>query len=381
MYLEKLSLINYRNYESLSKNFSAQINFLMGANAQGKTNLLEAIYYLAIGRAYRSSRENQLIKWGNQHFKISGEIINKIGRNNLEIIFSDNNQLNKRNRGNKEIKINGIKIRRMADFFGNLTAVLFAPEDLNIIKGSPVERRKLLDNDISQINSGYFLQLQQYQKILNQRNHLLKRMIGREKALAELEIWDMQFLNISEKIIQKRLQVVEKLTPLTRLMQRKLTGGQENLEFKYLFNRQQEIKNGYPIRDILVTEMDKVKKEELLRGITLCGPHRDDLLFILNGINLKSYGSQGQHRTAVLAIKLAELEFFKGESGEYPLLLLDDVLSELDQERREYLIKIIQDKLIQCFITTTEDVQFLWKNKNNIAGFYVEKGSVNSFNL
>lgn len=377
MYLEKISLINYRNYESLSKNFSAQINLLVGANAQGKTNILEAIYYLAIGKAYRSARENQLIKWGNQHFKISGEIKNKISRSNLEVIFQNENQLNK---GNKEIKINGIKIRRMADFLGNLTAVLFAPEDLNIVKGSPLERRKLLDNDISQVNPGYFSQLQKYQKILNQRNHLLKRMIGREKALAELEIWNMQFLNMCEKIIQKRLQVVEKLTPLTRLMQRKLTGGQENLEFKYLFNRQQEIKNGYPIRDILITEMEKVQKEELLRGITLCGPHRDDLLFILNGINLKSYGSQGQHRTAVLAIKLAELEFFKGESGEYPLLLLDDVLSELDQERRACLIKIIEDKLIQCFITTTEDVQFLWKNKKNIASFYVEKGSLSLLN-
>ncbi len=377
MYLEKISLINYRNYESLSKNFSAQINLLVGANAQGKTNILEAIYYLAIGKAYRSARENQLIKWGNQHFKISGEIKNKISRSNLEIIFQNENQFNK---GNKEIKINGIKIRRMADFLGNLTAVLFAPEDLNIVKGSPLERRKLLDNDISQVNPGYFSQLQKYQKILNQRNHLLKRMIGREKALAELEIWNMQFLNMCEKIIQKRLQVVEKLTPLTRLMQRKLTGGQENLEFKYLFNRQQEIKNGYPIRDILITEMEKVQKEELLRGITLCGPHRDDLLFILNGINLKSYGSQGQHRTAVLAIKLAELEFFKGESGEYPLLLLDDVLSELDQERRACLIKIIEDKLIQCFITTTEDVQFLWKNKKNIASFYVEKGSLSLLN-
>jgi len=377
LYLEKISLINYRNYESLSKNFSAQINLLVGANAQGKTNILEAIYYLAIGKAYRSARENQLIKWGNQHFKISGEIKNKISRSNLEIIFQNENQFNK---GNKEIKINGIKIRRMADFLGNLTAVLFAPEDLNIVKGSPLERRKLLDNDISQVNPGYFSQLQKYQKILNQRNHLLKRMIGREKALAELEIWNMQFLNMCEKIIQKRLQVVEKLTPLTRLMQRKLTGGQENLEFKYLFNRQQEIKNGYPIRDILITEMEKVQKEELLRGITLCGPHRDDLLFILNGINLKSYGSQGQHRTAVLAIKLAELEFFKGESGEYPLLLLDDVLSELDQERRACLIKIIEDKLIQCFITTTEDVQFLWKNKKNIASFYVEKGSLSLLN-
>lgn len=378
MYLEKLALINYRNYESLNINFAAQINILLGANAQGKTNLIEAIYYLAIGRAYRSVRENQLLKWGQQYFVIAGEIDNKIGKSRIKISFREQNAVSS---ASKELKINGIKIRKMADFFGNLTAVLFAPEDLYIVKGSPAERRKFLDNDISQVSPSYFLKLQQYNKILTQRNHLLKRIAKREKGFAELEIWNMQFVEKSADIIQKRLHVLEKLTPLTRLMQRKLTGGQENLEFKYLFNRQKEIKNGDDIKELVYEEMKKVKNDELIRGITLCGPHRDDLLLTLNNINLKSYGSQGQHRTAVLAIKLAELEFFKGESGEYPLLLLDDVLSELDRERREHLINIIQEKAIQCFITTTEDVNFLWKNKNNISSFYVENGVLTNINM
>ncbi len=369
MYLEKFSLNNYRNYESLSKNFSAQINLLTGANAQGKTNLLEAIYYLAIGKAYRSVRDPQLMKWEQPFFRINGEIINKMGQCSIDVFFRAEPLT-------KEIKINGLKSRKMADFLGNLTAVLFAPEDLNIVKGSPLERRRLLDNDISQVSPGYYAHLQQYQKILNQRNHLLKRMAGREKALDELEVWNSQFLKLSEQIIEKRLQVLEKLTPLTRLMQRKLTEGKENLEFKYLFNRQHELKIGNPIKEILLREMEKTKKEELIRGITLWGPHRDDLLLTLNNLNLKLFGSQGQHRSAVLAIKLAELEFFKGESGEYPLLLLDDVLSELDQERREQLIRIIQDKAIQCFITTTEDVSFLWKNKSSIASYFVERGTL-----
>jgi DNA replication and repair protein RecF len=370
LYLEKLILSNYRNYTSLNRNFATQINLLTGANAQGKTNLLEAIYYLAIGRSYRSVRDAQLIKWDQPFFRINAEIRNKMGQCSIDVFFGTDQQVV------KKIKINGLKIRKMADFLGNLTAVLFAPENLNIVKGSPGERRGFLDNDIAQVSVGYYGQLQQYQKLLQQRNHLLKKINSREKGLAELEIWDLQLLKLSEQIIQKRLQVLEKMTPLTRLMQRKLTEGKENLEFKYLFNRQNELKIGNSIREVLQNEMEKVKKEELIRGMTLWGPHRDDLLLILNGLNLKLYGSQGQHRTAVLAIKLAELEFFKSETGEYPLLLLDDVLSELDQERREHLLRIIQEKDIQCFITTTEDLSFLWKNEGNITTIIVEKGTL-----
>jgi len=378
LYLEKLSLSNYRNYESLIKNFSAQINVLKGANAQGKTNLLEAIYYLAIGKAYRSIREDQLIKWGNDRFLIRGQVRNKAGQINLEVNFQDQQQTGKfpLSKVKKEINVNGIKIRRMADFLGNLTAVLFAPENLNIVKGAPLERRKLLDNDISQVSPGYFLKLQQYNKILRQRNHLLRRIAESRRGLEDLEIWDIQLKAAGESIIKKRLEVLEKLTPLTRLMQRKITGGKENLEFKYFFNRKWEVKNGYDINDLFTQEIKRVRKEELIRGQTLWGPHRDDFLLTVNGINLKLYGSQGQNRTAVLAIKLAELEFFKGESGEYPLLLLDDVLSELDRERREHLLNIIQNKAIQCFITTTEDVDLFWKNGNkcNSASFDVEAG-------
>ncbi|MGI6145212.1 MAG: DNA replication/repair protein RecF [Clostridia bacterium] len=381
MYLEKLELNNYRNYESLNRNFSAQINVLKGANAQGKTNLLEAIYYLAIGRAYRLIREDQLIKWGHDRFSISGQVRNKVGLINLEVFFQDNQQggqllASRGKKVQKEIKVNGLKIRRMADFLGNLTAVLFAPENLNIIKGAPLERRKLLDHDISQVSPDYYLKLQQYNKVLKQRNHLLRQIAELRQGLEELEIWDLQLKTVGISIVQKRLEVLEKLTPLTRLMQRKLTGGRENLEFKYLFNRKWEIKKGYDLEDLFTQEIKRVKKEELMRGQTLWGPHRDDFLLTVNGINLKSFGSQGQHRTAVLAIKLAELEFFKGESGEYPLLLLDDVLSELDQERREHLLNIIQSKVIQCFITTTEDIDLFWKNKNkcNFASFEVEAG-------
>jgi len=370
LYLKKLKLINYRNYESINIDFTSQINILRGPNAQGKTNLIESIYYLAIGKAYRSARENQIIRWNNNYFGITGEIINKFGKSVLKIAYNNSDDFN------KEIKINGIKTKKMADLLGNLTAVLFAPEDLNIIKGSPLERRKLLDNDISQVSPDYYVKLQRYNKILIQRNHLLKKISFCAKGYKELEVWNIQFLNICEDIIIKRLQVLEKLNPLTRLMHRKLTNGKENLEFKYLFNKNEQIKKEQSITKLLNEELKKVKEDEICRGITLMGPHRDDLIFTVNNNNLKLYGSQGQHRSAVLSIKLAELEFFKAESGEYPILLLDDVFSELDKERREKLISIIHNKYIQCFITTTEDCFSLWDDQKDISNFYVEKGTL-----
>jgi len=370
LYLEKLHLKNYRNYELLDAGFSPHFNILVGSNAQGKTNLIEAIYYLATGRAYRLARDSQLIKWETKFFRISGKILNKQGSLVLDILYGTDSQ------AGKEIKINGVKINKISGLLGNLTAVLFAPEDLNIIKGPPEERRKLLDNDISQVSPGYFLKTQQYNRILNQRNHLLKKLISRRIPDGELEIWSRQLLNISIEIIKKRILVLEKLAPLTRLMQRRLTGGLENLEIKYLLNKQAEIKKSDDIRDMLEEEMEKNIKEERKRGITLWGPHRDDLLFLLNGNDLKYFGSQGQHRTAVLAVKLAELEFFKSESGEFPVLLLDDVMSELDEYRRELLITTILDKNIQCFITTTDRQFLLPHGTDRIKEYKIKRGSL-----
>lgn len=370
MYLEKLSLSQYRNYEELEKDFSAQINILIGPNAQGKTNLLEAIYYLAIGKTYRPAQDTQLIKWNENEFQIFGDIKNRLGKLSIDIKFRSGEQ------NSKEVKVNGLKINKMADFLGNFNVVLFAPEDLTIIKGAPSERRRLLDSDISQVSPSYFLKLQRYNRLLNQRNHLLKKIQETNKYTDEIEVWNEQYLQASAEIIEKRLQVLEKLTPLTRLMQRRLTDGQENLEMKYLFNRQEEVKKNEQIYSLLAEELRKRKDEERRRGQTLFGPHRDDLSFVLNGNDLKFYGSQGQHRTSVLAIKLAELEFFRAESGEYPVLLLDDVMSELDQTRREQLIDAIQEKAIQCFITTTEDYTVQWNINTTLQKYSISRGVV-----
>lgn len=369
MYLKKITLTNYRNYEHLEVNFPQKINLLQGANAQGKTNLLEAIYYLALGRAYRSFREDPLIKWGQQFFLIKGEVENRHGLVNLAVLVEQTEAITR-----KEIKVNSLKIERLSDFFGNLTAVLFAPENLNIVQGTPALRRKLLDDDLSQVSPGYYLLLQKHRQLLKQRNHLLKKIKITGKGYSQIEVWDEQLKTTAAQIINKRLAVLEKLNPLTRLMQRKLTGGRENLELKYLFNRTQEIKKGVDLVSLIESTAQEVKEREYRRGITLWGPQRDDFLLTLNGQNLKIYGSQGQQRTAVLAIKLAELEFFKSESGEYPLLLLDDVLSELDTQRRLYLLNIIQEKPIQCFLTTTVQGSSLFRNTSTLGSFYVQNG-------
>lgn len=370
MYLEKLLLNKYRNYENLNQEFTAQVNILIGLNAQGKTNLLEAVYYLSGAKTYRPAHDQQLKQWEAPYFIVKGLLRNRIGVKDIEIRFRDDIP------AGKEIRINGVKIKKTSELLGQLTAVLFAPEDLTVIKGSPAERRRFLDYDISQVSPAYYGRLQKHYRLLTQRNHLLKKMWEKGQGQDELEVWNEQYLQVSAEIIAKRIQVLEKLTPLTRLMQRKLTGGQESLEIRYLLNRQHEIKKVEEIREILLLEMEKTKKEEVRRGLTLWGPHRDDLLFTINGTDLKVYGSQGQHRTAILAIKLAELEFFKAESGEYPILLLDDVLSELDQDRRDQLITTIRDKAIQCFITTTEDIPFAKDEKTTVQKYYINKGTI-----
>jgi DNA replication and repair protein RecF len=306
---------------------------------------------------------------GTTIFLIKGEVENRHGLVNLAVLVEQTEAITR-----KEIKVNSLKIERLSDFFGNLTAVLFAPENLNIVQGTPALRRKLLDDDLSQVSPGYYLLLQKHRQLLKQRNHLLKKIKVAGKGYSQIEVWDEQLKTTAAQIINKRLAVLEKLNPLTRLMQRKLTGGRENLELKYLFNRTQEIKKGVDLVSLIESTAQEVKEREYRRGITLWGPQRDDFLLTLNGQNLKIYGSQGQQRTAVLAIKLAELEFFKSESGEYPLLLLDDVLSELDTQRRLYLLNIIQEKPIQCFLTTTVQGSSLFRNTSTLGSFYVQNG-------
>ncbi|MFY9378160.1 MAG: DNA replication/repair protein RecF, partial [Peptococcia bacterium] len=363
-------LQKYRNYEFLDQIFKAQVNILIGLNAQGKTNLLEAVYYLTGGKTYRAARDQQLKNWDAPYFIVKGILQNKLGQKEIEIRYREDRP------SSKEIRINGVTIRKTSELFGQLTAVLFAPEDLSMIKGAPAERRRLLDYDISQVSPIYYSKLQKHNRLLNQRNHLLKRHWEKRRQLAELEVWNEQYLQACVDIVNKRVQALEKLAPLARLMQRRLTAGQESIEIKYMLCRKYEVKKVEEIRELLIKEMNSMEEEEIRRGLPLWGPPRDDLNILVNGTDLKLFGSQGQHRTAVLAIKLAELEFFKAETGEYPILLLDDVLSELDQKRREQLIDTIRDRNIQCFITTTEDLEFNKDEQTTVQKYYIRQGTI-----
>lgn len=374
MLITSITLQNYRNYQQQRCEFCPGINLFLGDNAQGKTNLIEAIYYLSIGKAYRPVKDEQLILWGKQNFLIRGTLESRQGSTTAEIQYSIGEKKS------KTFKLGGLALKKAEELSGSLTSVLFSPDNMSIIKGSPQERRHFLDYDISQISRSYAKNLAVYQRLLAQRNNLLKRL--REKRVmspeknSELELWDFQLAEVGGKIIEKRLQTLAKMNPLTRLMQRKLTGGQENIEIHYLFNRKTEIQGPTDLKAMLHAARDEALEEDLRFGTTQWGPHRDDLLITLNGIHLKQYGSQGQQRTAVLSLKLAELEFFRGESGEYPILLLDDVLSELDESRRQQLLELIQDKAIQCFITATEKSGLDKMDKRQIKYFEVRQGRI-----
>lgn len=344
MYIKKISLKNFRNYENLIVEPIQGINILQGNNAQGKTNILEAIYYASFGRTFRTGKVQDLIIWDNNFFNITFEIFNFSRNISLEIRYDDVNK--------KNIFVNGVKKNKISDLVSNLKVVLFAPDDLNLIKGNPSERRRFLDSYITQLSPQYYHDLKQYEKVLYQRNTLLKSVRERKSSAEFLQVWDQQLWNYGSRIILKRLETLKKMGPIIKRIHLNLTET-EDLEVKYLSSV--KINNDISIDNIKKSFEDLTKtlvKEEIRKGVTLTGPHRDDLSFSVNTKSLQTFGSQGQQRTAVLSVKLAEMELIKVEHGIYPILLLDDVMSELDLARRNFLLDFIKEK-VQVFITTT----------------------------
>lgn len=346
MRVKELSLYNYRNYVNLSLEFKHNLNIFIGSNAQGKTNILESIYFSAMGRSHRTSTDNELIRW----YQPAGSITITFFRQDIEnkLVFKFvNNQ-------NKEIILNGHNIR-LRELIGQLNVVMFSPEDLMLIKGAPLGRRKFLDSEISQANPAYYRNLLKYNRILAQRNNLLKKIREYKAESATLDTWDEQLASLAAVIVCKRQEALKKISMLANLMHRKITNNKENLTITYFQTSLNDtVKN---LEEWYCKKLKENRQMDISRGSTSVGPHRDDLVFTVNGINLKNYGSQGQQRTGVLAIKLAEIEFIKSEAGEYPILLLDDVMSELDASRREQLLSFIKDR-VQTFITATEPKYF-----------------------
>ena len=349
MHIYSLRLRNYRNYAELELPFDANINVFLGPNAQGKTNVVEAIYYASLGRSHRTHTDNELISWEQPGGSIALDFARLGVQNKLEFQFVRDKR--------RRIILNEHPIRPK-ELVGNLNTVLFSPEDLFLIKGAPAGRRRFLDGEISQASPAYYHELSQYNKIITQRNNLLKKIRERQANSEMLDLWDAQLVASAVKIVTKRLEAVKKLNMLAHLMQRRISGNVENLAITYDIHGT----NGENVTNDLVSwynkELDAHRQVDILRGSTGRGPHLDDIILTVNGINLRSFGSQGQQRTGVLSLKLAELEFLRSETGEYPVLLLDDVMSELDVSRRSQLLDFIRHERIQTMITATDEAYF-----------------------
>ncbi len=315
MFIKRLQMLNYRNYNVLDISLGPHVNVFMGDNAQGKTNILEGIYYCAFARSHRTSKDRELINWNSDNALLSVTV----GRERLDkridiSILKD---------GKKAIQINKIKIKKIGELFGNFNVVMFSPEDLKIIKDSPGVRRKFIDMELCQLNPKYYYNLVQYNKVLNERNSILRnRNINKDI----LDVYDMQLVEFGYNIIMDRLEYIEKLNKYSTKIHSDITSGKERIEFKYVST----IKDLENIRESFYSLLEKNRVRDCERGITSVGPHRDDFTVLINDIDTKSYGSQGQQRTAVLTIKFSSLKIIKELTGEHPVLLLDDVLSELD---------------------------------------------------
>lgn len=347
MRINHISLHNYRNYRSLELPVNHNINIFLGHNAQGKTNIIEAIYYAALGHSHRTNSDSDLIFWQQPSGHIHLDFSRLMVAHKLQIYFQN---------GRRQKLLHNEHVIKLKELIGIVNVVLFSPEDLALIKGAPQGRRKFLDGEISQASPAYYDKLVKYNRVMAQRNMLLKKIREGRAKRSLLESWDMQFAELAAALVQKRSEAVKKLNMLANLMHRKLSKNQEGLEISYVIAGADE---KIPLDLVLWynKKLNDTFENDIIHGSTSIGPHRDDLVFKVNDINLKSFGSQGQQRTGVLALKLAELEFIKSETGEYPILLLDDVMSELDADRREQLLLFIKER-VQTFITATDRAYF-----------------------
>ena len=340
MNITKLTLRSFRNYTEESVEFSPNLNIIIGKNAQGKTNLLEAIFLMTIGRSPRTSKDKDMVKMGEKMAHISLNVNKKIGTKKIDMyLFNDRN---------KAIKIDDIGIKKIGQLLGTFNSIYFSPNELKLIKESPDERRKFMDIDLCQFDKNYFYNISTYNKILAQRNKLLKNP-DNDTLRSTIAIWDEQLATSGAKIILDRLKFVGNLKSIARTIHSNLTSNEEKLDISYqgyTANSEDELKK------LLLLKYNENLSKDIHLGYTTVGPHRDDLKIESNGIDLRSFGSQGQQRTAALSLKLSELEIFKNSVGEYPILLLDDVLSELDDSRKLKLLEYISP--MQTLLTCTE---------------------------
>jgi len=357
MIIKSLELQNFRNYETLKLDFDSGTNIFYGDNAQGKTNILEAIYMIATTKSHKGSKDQDIIKFGNEEAHIRSYLFKEDATRQVDMHL--------RKSKTKGIAIDGQRIKKAADILGILNVVFFSPEDLSIIKNGPSERRRFVDMELCQLDSFYLYNLNHYNKIVNQRNKLLKDLYQNPSLKDTLSIWDSQLVSYGSKIIERRELFVEQLNEIIRDIHLKLSGNKEYIQIKYEKNA--EISE---LEDKLRKNQDK----DIILKQTTVGPHRDDISFIVNDIDIRKFGSQGQQRTAALSLKLSEIELVKKSIKDTPVLLLDDVLSELDSNRQNYLLNSIGD--IQTIITCTGLDEFVNNRFEINKVFKVTNGSV-----
>lgn len=348
MYVESLELKNFRNYESLNIAFDEHTNILHGDNAQGKTNVLEAIYIAGTSKSHKGSREKEVIKFNENEAHIKMVIRKEKYSDRIDIHLKKNRP--------KGIAVNGIPLKKASELFGIVNIVFFSPEDLNIIKNGPSERRRFIDLELCQLDKIYLYNLVNYNKILDQRNKLLKDLSFNmsESLMSTLDVWDMQLVKFGKMIIDRRKSFVEEINNIIYDIHKNLSGGKEELVIKYEPNEKKE-----NLESVIRESRDK----DLKLKYTTTGPHKDDLGFYVNEIDIRKYGSQGQQRTSALSLKLSEIELVKKLINDTPVLLLDDVLSELDSNRQNHLLNSLSN--IQTLITCTGVDEFV-KNRFNI---------------
>ncbi|MBQ7021894.1 MAG: DNA replication/repair protein RecF [Phascolarctobacterium sp.] len=352
MKINKIYAVNFRNYGACNLDFSSMINVFYGQNAQGKTNILEAIFYSAFGMSHRTFTEEDLLKLGCKEMAVGVEYDSFSGLHEIKI-----KKFQQLGRNKKEIFLDGAKVKPK-EHYGSLNAVMFSPEDLQLVKGEPSLRRRFFDMQIAQTDPIYYDLLVKYNRVVQQRNKLLKEIRDNEGSSTQLQPWNKEFIALSTAIAKKRQLALEKLKVIAGEIYASITGNKEILTIKY----ELKANNGellYPENDfedweIFYTQkLAERERIDILRGNTGIGPHRDDIVLLLNDMSLKSFGSQGQQRSGALALKLSQLEYVRREIGEFPILLLDDVMSELDNSRRAQLLMFIDGK-VQTFITVND---------------------------
>ena len=368
MKLTNLQLQNFRNYESVQLEFTDGVHVFIGENAQGKTNLMESIYALAMTKSHRTTNDKELIGWNKEFATIKGTVEKTTTKTNLELQFSKKGKI---------AKVNYLEQKRLSSYLGNLNVILFAPENLTLVKGSPQNRRKFVDMELGQMSSLYLYDLVEYNRVLKQRNTYLKQLAIKKKQPDEyLDVLSEMLSELASKIVFHRLDFMKQLEALAIPIHDQLSLGRE--KFSVSYHATIPLEDGLTasqMKEIYMNQFKKNQTREADQATTLIGPHRDDLIFYLNEVPVQTYGSQGQQRSTVLSLKLAEIELMKLSTGEYPLLLLDDVLSELDDDRQTHLIKAIENK-VQTFITTTSLDGIKQQFINEPVVIPIEKGTI-----